>query len=160
MGHRVFQAIMGACLCVTGMMQGYASVGREAPNFQAKDINGQGCSPSDYKGKIVVLEWTNPKCPYVRKQYSKDTNEGVGNLQAMQKRYTQPSVGVVWVMIASSPADSDTYLSADGWKSQLQQWGAHPTTLIIDDSGEIADLYGAQRTPEVMVIGKDGALLY
>jgi hypothetical protein len=157
---RMFQAFVASCLFVTGFLSGYAVVGREAPNFHVKDFNGQECSLSDYRGKIVVLEWTSPKCPYVKKQYSKDTNNGVGNMQAMQNHYTQPSVGVEWIMIASSPVDRASYLSPDGWKTLLQQWGAHPSTLIIDDSGEVADLYGAQRTPEVMVIGKDGMLLY
>ena len=157
---RMFQSIASLCLFAVGLLHGYASVGREAPTFQVKDINGQDCSLSDYKGKIIVLEWTNPKCPYVRKQYSKDTNDGVGNMQAMQKRYTQPSVGVVWILISSTPEDHPGYLTADGWKAQVQQWGAYPTTVLIDSSGDLADLYGAQRTPEVMVIGKDGALLY
>lgn len=158
--HWIFQVAVAVCLCAAEVVDGYAVVGREAPNFQVMDFNGQECSLSDYRGKIVVLEWTNPKCPYVRKQYSKDTNDGVGNMQAMQKRYTQPSVGVVWIMVASSPSDRACYLSPEGWKVQLQQWGAHPTTLIIDETGEVAKLYGAQRTPEVMIIGKNGELVY
>jgi hypothetical protein len=51
-------------------------------------------------------------------------------------------------------------LSPEGWKAQLQQWGAHPTALIIDETGELAKLYGAQRTPEVFLVGKDGTLVY
>ncbi len=156
----VMRTVIVACILVAGSLQGYAAVGSEAPNFRVTDFRGQECSLSDYRGKIVVLEWTNPKCPYVQKQYSKETNDGVGNMQAMQKRYTDPSVGVVWVMIASSPADKSSYLSAEEWKAQLEQWGASPTTLIVDASGELAKLYGAQRTPEVMIIGKDGLLLY
>jgi hypothetical protein len=158
--RRFFQSIVVMCACAAGWLHGYASVGREAPNFQVKDFNGQECSLSEYKGKIVVLEWTNPKCPYVKKHYSKSTNDGVGNMQAMQKHYTQPSIGVVWIMVASAPEDSSGYVNSEGWKAQLQQWGASPSTLIIDSSGELADLYGAQRTPEVMVIGKNGVLLY
>jgi alkyl hydroperoxide reductase subunit AhpC len=157
---RFFQTLAFGLVCCSGVLQGYAAVGREAPDFHAKDLFGQECSLSQYKGKIVVLEWTDPKCPYVKKQYSKDTNDGVGNMQAMQKRFTQQSVGVIWIMIASSATDKNGYLSPDGWKAQLQQWGAQPTALIIDDSGHIANLYGAQRAPEVMVIGKDGTLLY
>ena len=36
---------------------------------------------ADYKGKYVVLEWTNPECPFVRKHYSS------GNMQALQKEW-------------------------------------------------------------------------
>ena len=144
----------------SGTLCGYAAVGSEAPQFQAKDLNDQECSLSMYKGKIVVLEWTNAKCPYVKKQYSKDTNNGVGNMQSMQIQYAQSPLGVVWIMIDSTPRDRENYLSSEGWKAQLQQWGARPTTMIIDESGEIAKLYAAQRTPEVFIIGKDGTLLY
>ncbi len=161
MTHRpLFQGIIVACICAVGALYGYAEVGREAPNFQMKDYNGQEVTLESHRGKIVVLEWTNPKCPYVKKHYSKDTNDGVGDMQAMQKRFTQPSVGVVWILVDSSSPDRSGYLSAEEWKAQLQQWGAHPTTVIIDDACELADLYGAQRTPEVMVIGKDGTMLY
>lgn len=158
--RQLFGAALALCLCTVGIMFGYASIGTEAPPFDVKDFNDQECSLSNYNGKIVVLEWTNPKCPYVKKQYSKDTNDGVGNMQAMQKHYTDPSIGVVWIMVASTPPDRPGYLTADGWKAQLAQWGAQPTTLIIDDTGELAELYGAQRTPEVMLIRKDGTLIY
>lgn len=157
--ERMLRAIV-MCLVSCTALFSYASVGDEAPDFHMTDINGQEVSLNQFKGKIVVLEWANPKSPYVRKQYSRDTNEGVGNIQTMQKRYTQPSVGVVWITIDSSSKESGDRLSPDEWKAQLQQWGAHPTALIIDDLGELAKLYGAERTPEVFVIGRDGKLLY
>jgi len=148
------------CLVIASWVFGIAVVGREAPEFQAKDYQGQVCSLEQYRGKIIVLEWVNAKCPYVKKQYSKETRDGVGNMQMMQKQFTQPSVGVVWLSIASSTPGSSGYMNPEAWKGQLQTWGAHPTTLIIDENGELARAYGANRTPEVFVIGKDGTLLY
>ncbi len=148
------------CLCCCSALFSYAYVGDEAPDFQATDINGQEISLNQFKGKIVVLEWTNPVSLYVRKQYSRDNNEGVGNIQGMEKRYTQPSVGVIWITIDSSSKEDSGYLNAEDWKTQLQNWGANPTALIIDDRGQLAKLYGASRTPEAFVIGRNGTLLY
>ena len=147
-------------LVVVGTLGAIAVVGREAPGFTSQDINGQECSLALYREKIVVLEWTNANCPYVKKQYSKETNNGVGNMQTMQRQFTQPSVGVVWLMIDSTSPGSNGYIGSQEWRSVLASWGAQPTALIVDESGEVARLYGAVRTPEVFVIGKDGTLLY
>lgn len=156
---RFFKSI-ACCLLCSGALFSGAFVGYEVPDFKAKDINGQECSLSQFKGKIIVLEWTNPKCPFVRKQYSSDNENGAGAIPLMQKRYTQPSVGVVWITIDSAPKNDPGYLDAEEWKTQLLRWRASPTALIIDDTGEIATLFDARRTPEVFLVGKDGILLY
>jgi alkyl hydroperoxide reductase subunit AhpC len=157
---RVISFLSSICLLVAQGLYGYASVGSQAPNFVAKDLNGQDVSLENYKGKVVVLEWTNHRCPYVKKQYSKETNNGVGNMQSMQLRFTQSPGNVVWIMIDSTSPGDESYLSADGWRAQLTQWGAHPTVLILDDGGEIAKEYGAERAPEAFVIDKEGELVY
>ena len=43
--------------------QAAATVGQPAPDFALKDTNGKTVRLSDFKGKHVVLEWTNPGCP-------------------------------------------------------------------------------------------------
>mgnify|MGYP001060954398 FL=1 len=71
-----------------------AKIGELAPSFTAVDINGEEFKLEDQKGKIVVLEWTNHLCPFVKKHY------GSGNMQSIQKSATEN--GVVWVSIVSS----------------------------------------------------------
>ena len=44
-----------------------AKVGEAAPAFTAATSAGSSLSLADYRGKIVILEWTNHDCPYVRK---------------------------------------------------------------------------------------------
>ncbi|HRE89720.1 MAG TPA: redoxin domain-containing protein, partial [Myxococcota bacterium] len=39
-----------------------AEVGKAAPDFALKDLDGKVHKLSDYKGKTVVLEWYNPDC--------------------------------------------------------------------------------------------------
>ena len=58
-----------------------ASVGKPAPNFTVTDLDGKPAKLEDYKGKTVVLEWTNFGCPFVQKHYKS------GNMQALQKKY-------------------------------------------------------------------------
>ena len=41
-------------------------VGDPAPDFTGTDSNGQTHKLSEYRGKYVVLEWTNNGCPFTR----------------------------------------------------------------------------------------------
>ena len=59
-----------------------ATVGQAAPDFALKDTSGKPVKLADFKGKLVVLEWTNPACPFVRKHYNSQ------NMQGLQKEYT------------------------------------------------------------------------
>lgn len=159
MGMLRFLRMAIACLLFSSVASA-ASVGENAPDFRGKDLDGKEINLSQFNGKIVVLEWTNPKCPYVRKQYSSDNLNAEGALPYMQKKYTNPSFGVEWIMIASASPEGEFFLDANGWKAKLKQWNASPTALIIDETGEIARLYDARRTPEVYIISKEGVLLY
>ncbi len=44
-----------------------AEVGQSAPDFTLKDETGAQHSLSQYRGQVVVLEWTNPECPFVQR---------------------------------------------------------------------------------------------
>ena len=83
-----------------------ARIGAAAPTFALTDSNGKSVSLADFKGKTVVLEWTNHDCPYVRKHY------GGNAMQALQKKWT--AQGVVWLTLISSAPGTEGYVSAAG----------------------------------------------
>ncbi len=91
-----------AALFAAGSAQAAATVGQPAPDFTLKDATGKTVRLSDFKGKHVVLEWTNPGCPFVRKHYDS------GNMPATQKDAT--GKGVVWLAINSTEKASSAYL--------------------------------------------------
>lgn len=129
-----------------------AAVGEPAPDFSLADIAGQVHRLSDYRGKIVVLEWTNPECPIVRKHYLS------GNMPGLQK--SAASEGVVWLSINSghpgSPGDYDAPRVL-GW---LGSTGAAPKAYLRDPDGRVGRLYGAKATPDMFVVAADGSLAY
>ncbi|WP_457282695.1 thioredoxin family protein [Polaromonas sp. P5_D5] len=128
-----------------------ASVGQAAPDFSAPDTAGKTRNLGDYRGKLVVLEWTNPGCPFVRKHYS-------GNMQGLQKEFT--AKGVVWLSINSTEAESSDYLAPAklaGWMAEKQ---GQPTATLMDESGRIGQLYGAKTTPHMYIISPQGQLIY
>ncbi|MAZ75870.1 MAG: thioredoxin family protein [Micavibrio sp.] len=127
-------------------------VGEMAPDFTATDSNGKTHSLSDFKGKTVVLEWTNHECPYVIKHYS------VGNMQKIQKEATDKDV--VWLSIHSSAKGKQGHVTGDQANEIAKEQGANATAHLLDESGEIGTLYEAKTTPHMFVINKEGTLIY
>ena len=129
-----------------------ASIGAPAPDFQCKDSAGKARSLNEFKGKTVVLEWTNRQCPFVRKHY-----DG-GNMQSLQKKYTGD--GVVWLSVVSSAPGNQGYVDAGEAEQHVKSIGAAPTAVLLDADGKVGHLYGAQTTPHCFVIDGAGKLVY
>lgn len=127
-------------------------IGAAAPDFTATTASGKTLSLADLKGKIVVLEWTNADCPFVRKHY------GPGNMQALQKELT--AKGVVWLQVISSAEGKQGYVDADGANKLNTERGAAPSEVLLDASGVIGRAYLAKTTPHMYVIDATGKLAY
>jgi len=127
-------------------------IGAPAPPFQAVDSNGNTVKLADYRGKLVVLEWSNHDCPFVMKHY------GSANMQTLQREAT--GEGVVWLTIISSAPGTQGYVQGAEANALTAKWNAAPTNVLLDPTGAIGKAYGAQTTPHMYVIGKDGVLLY
>ena len=129
-----------------------ATVGQPAPTFTATDVNGKAVSLADFKGKHVVLEWTNPGCPFVVKHY------GAGNMQATQKDAT--SKGVVWLTINSTSADAGDYKAPPALASWMTSQKAAPSATLMDADGKVGKAYGARTTPHMYIVNPAGLLVY
>jgi peroxiredoxin len=121
------------------------SVGEPAPDFTLTDQAGNTHTLSDYQGQVVVLEWTNPNCPYVVRHYNEDTMENLSGAWGDQ---------VVWLAVDSSnfvtPDQSAAYMAEEGF--------TYPT--LQDPSGDVGHLYNARTTPHMYVVDADGTLAY
>ncbi|UPT72728.1 MAG: thioredoxin family protein [Elusimicrobiota bacterium] len=125
-------------------------LGKPAPDFTAVNQDGKEVKLSDAKGKIVVLEWFNKGCPFVKKHY------GSNNMQSLQKKYGKK--GVVWYSIISSKEGKEGYLTPEQAKAELKGMGSK--AILLDPKGDVGRLYQAKTTPHMFVIGKKGELLY
>jgi hypothetical protein len=134
------------------LAQATPSVGAPAPDFSLPDQDGAMHRLADYRGKIVVLEWTNHECPYVRKHY------GSGNMQALQAEATER--GIVWLSMASSPEGMQGYVTGREAKELTNSRNAKPTAVLLDPQSQASRAYRATTTPEMFIIGPDGTLLY
>ncbi len=128
------------------------TIGKAAPAFSLKDCDGKTRKLSDFKGKIVVLEWFNHGCPFVKKHY--DSN----NMQDLQKTYT--GKGIVWLSICSSAEGKQGFGTPEEHKKAFKDRGAAPTAVLIDSEGTVGHAYGAKTTPAMYVIDGKGTLVY
>jgi peroxiredoxin len=126
--------------------------GDPAPSFTATDSNGKTHNLSDFKGKYVVLEWTNSGCPFTVKHYAS------GNMQKLQKEWT--SKGLVWLTVLSSAPGMQGYKTAPEENAYVKQVNASPTAVLMDPKGDLGHLYGAKTTPHMFVIDPSGKVIY
>jgi peroxiredoxin len=150
----ISRRILLACstLALAAVAHAAPTVGQPAPDFALKDANGKTVKLSDYRGKHVVLEWTNPGCPYVKKHYDS------GNMPGTQQDAT--ARGVVWLSVNSTERGAYDYqppAQVAAW--QKERRGA-PTALLADEEGSVGKSYGARTTPHMYIVDPLGKLIY
>ncbi len=128
------------------------AVGAPAPGFTLPDANGKPVHLADFKGKTVVLEWNNPGCPFVKKQY--DT----GNMQKAQA--AAAAQDVVWLTINSGAPGKQGHMDGEEAREFLADKGARPAAYLLDPQGQVGRAYGARTTPHMFVINPAGSLVY
>ena len=124
-----------------------AEMAVKAPDFTLIDQNGTAHTLSGFAGKIVVLEWLNPDCPFVKRHH--ETKKTMVNLA---KAYADK--GVVWLGI------NTTHYFDNAKNKEFVTRLNLPYPVLNDRDGKVGKLYGATRTPEMFIIHKDGTIAY
>jgi peroxiredoxin len=145
-------ACVGAWSHANGTELSRVKVGAQAPLFTAPGADGKPHSLHDYAGKLVVMEWTNPVCPFTAVKYKS------GAMQALQ-HYAE-SQNVVWLSIDTAAPDRAGYLTPSAARLRIAQTHATVTAFLFDVDGKIARSYGAKTTPSFFVIDRNGKLAY
>ncbi|HRJ26797.1 MAG TPA: thioredoxin family protein [Fimbriimonadaceae bacterium] len=150
----VFAGVLALASIVVAQRAAQPTVatGSTAPNFSLKNSNGATVSLADFKGKYVVLEWTNNKCPFVVKHYA------TGNMQNLQGWVT--GQGAVWLTICSSAEGKEGYVTAAEANDLMKKDGYKASHYLLDAAGTVGKAYGAQRTPHMFIIDPSGKLIY
>lgn len=126
-----------------------AKLGEPAPDFTLTDANGKKHKLSDYKGKVIVLEWTNHTCPFVQRHQGKE--------RTMQKTFASfKDKPVAWLAVDSSHFCEDKIDGVRAWAKKNDL----PYPVLLDADGKVGHMYGAKTTPHMFVIDKKGVLAY
>jgi len=138
--------LAAALLAGTAVAHANAVVGQPAPAFSLKDQDGAEVDLAKLHGKVVVLEWTNPDCPFAKRHAEAST------MRTLADRYR--GKGVVWLGV-----DSTSYLDAArdrAWRSEHNL----PYPVLDDHAGKVGTAYGAKTTPHMFVIDGTGTVVY
>jgi peroxiredoxin len=145
-------------LCILSFLTSYhfafakLNQGETAPDFNVKSIKGADVKLSDYKGKIVVLEWFNIGCPFVLKHYKPHT------MQSLQSEYT--GKGVIWLTINSTQPKHENFLTPEKAAQTVENFKIKSTEMLMDPDGKVGKLYDAKATPHMFIIDANGKLVY
>jgi peroxiredoxin len=152
MSLRIPFRLLPATLTFVAAFAFASTPGNPAPDFSVTDTAGKSVKLSDYKGKFVVLEWTNPECPFVQKHYNSR------NMQDLQKEWG--SRDVVWLTINSTNQTSSEFKTGAQMDAWLKTQGAAPKSALIDASSSTGRAYAAKTTPHMFVVDPTGKVLY
>jgi peroxiredoxin len=125
---------------------GGVAVGAPAPDFTLPDQSGASVSLKAQAGKVVVLEWVNPDCPFVKR------HAAAGTMRELATRYA--ARGVVWLGV-----NSTSYMSAED-SAKYRAASSLPYPILVDQAGTVGKLYGARTTPHLFVIDATGKVAY
>jgi len=152
MQKRTVIATIAATMLFAAQAATALTPGTAAPPFTITDTAGKAVKLADYRGKYVVLEWTNPECPFVRKHYDS------GNMQGLQKEWGAKEV--VWLAVNSTSQSHSEFKAPaqmDGW---MKAQGAAPSATLIDATSATGRDYGAKTTPHMFVVDPAGRIIY
>lgn len=148
----LFSLALSAFLTISITLQAGVKTGEAAPAFTLTSDLGNSHSLADFKGKFVVLEWTNHQCPFVRKFYKN------GDMQKLQADFT--GKGVVWLSIVSSAEGNQGYCSPEESINLVKEQSIKATARLLDTTGKVGKAYGAKTTPHMFVISPEGMVIY
>jgi len=113
-----------------------------APDFELPDLDGNLHRLSDYRGRIVIVNFWSCECPH-----SERTD------RSTMACLVQWGVEVAMLSIAANRSESISSVVAAVNARRLPR-------VLIDAEHVVADLYEAVTTPHVFVVDKDGILRY
>lgn len=122
------------------------TVGEQAPSFTLTDLDGSEVKLEDLAGSVVVLEWLNPDCPFVKRHYKQNTMKDLAAKYAGKQ--------VKWLAI-----NSTHYMSKEANQRFADQHQVEHQ-ILIDKSGEVGKAYGAKTTPHMFIIDDKGVVVY
>lgn len=143
-------ALLLSCLAFALVAAGSASsglsIGDKAPDFKLKNIDGKMVSLSEYpdaKGAIVIF--TCNHCPWVKKYETR--------IQALHETYAPKGYPVIGIN-----SNDEKIVPGDSYEGMQKNYKEKGFTFpyLHDETQKIAKKYGAERTPEVYILQKEG----
>jgi peroxiredoxin len=133
--------------------EGPPAVGKPVSDFTLTDLDGNPHTLSDVlaQGKVVVLEWFNPDCPFVKKHHH--ATRSMGDTEKFAEEQ-----GIVWFAVNSGAPGKQGAGQERNEKAREEYKIDYP--ILLDEEGRVGKAYGAKNTPGMYIISPEGMLLY
>ncbi|MHB8139568.1 MAG: TlpA family protein disulfide reductase [Smithellaceae bacterium] len=112
-----------------------------ASDFVLKDLNSKDIKLSDYKGKVILLNFMTTWCP--------NCLASIPKLKAMHARYFEKGLIIININIQETPRLMVAYSK----KHNL------PYSTLLDPEGTISKSYGVLGVPVMVLIDRDGRII-
>ncbi|MCK4586661.1 MAG: redoxin domain-containing protein, partial [Gammaproteobacteria bacterium] len=143
---KIVQLLLFLCIAIlSSSLYAEVMIGAKVPNFKGQDLQGNPHKLSDYAGKIVVLEWSSPECPYSRRYYENGMLDSLYDYAAKN--------GITWINIVPK-------LQKLTPEQALERIDTSKKIVILDTSLDISTTYSATTTPQIFILDKQGTLSY
>ena len=129
-------AVIGACFAAAAIER----TPKVATDFSLYTTRGKLVSLSDYRGKVVVLDFWASWCPPCR--------AAIPVLDRVHQEFKERGVVVLGINAHESQDPAQT----------MQDLGGSYPALVAGD--EVAKTYGVDGLPTILVIGADGQIVY
>lgn len=117
------------------------SIGNKAPDFTLKNTDGKDVKLSDYKGKIVILNFFGVWCPWCVKEMPGFVN--------VYNQYKDKNVELLVVDVGDTKSTLQGYLKDNSFSIK---------PLMDSGSGSTAQLYSVNGFPTTFILNKDGII--
>jgi hypothetical protein len=154
----LFLSVFSFCVVAfTGMNNSFAAVSiKQKVDFSSalKDgISGKEIKLSDFAGKVVILEWFNDGCPFVKKHYESN------NMQTLQDKAQK--LGMIWLSVSSSSAGKQGHLADQAAvKKIVGDWKMNSNHMVLDHDGKLGKYFGAKVTPHIFILNEKSEVVY
>ena len=112
-----------------------------APNFVLNDMDGNRVRLSDYKGKVVLLNFTTTWCFYCHRIRP--------YLEKIHDRYKNKDLVILSIYVQESKKRVRSY--TDKYKI--------PFKVLLDEDGSVAESFAILGVPTLILINKTGTIL-
>jgi len=112
-----------------------------AADFTLPGLDGKAVSLSDYRGRLVIMEFWATWCGPCR--------SSLPSLEAIFRRYHDRGVTVLLVNQEETP-------------ERIRRWAGKRFTapILLDESGDVAGRYRVEGIPQLFIIDQEGKIVY
>jgi peroxiredoxin len=122
------------------------TAGQTAPDFTLQDLNGNKVSLSDFRGRVVILDFWASWCAPCR--------ASMPSLRAFYDKYHDQGLVMIGVSLDRTGKDAADYLAENGYGDVIGLW----ESLIA--AQRVARLYGVSGIPHTFVIDRAGVIRF